>query len=364
MNGRSRDRLSLNAEAVTPAVGFDVSINGSVHRLWLKLESYNPYDSIKSRTAYSLWQDVANEVDPNIGIIESTSGNLGVALAAIAAEHDVPFTAVVDIRSSGSVVETISALGGRVKVIDRPDGTGGYLLNRLRYIKAQIRARPRLIWTNQYANPANPRAHALGTAPELRAQIPEPACVLVAVSTGGTLAGFRDYVAEANPDWELIGVDVNGSVALGGASGERPLPGIGSSRRSEFLAQGYRPTVRVTSTEAVSACLWLMESAGIGVGASSGALVAAALRLLRADPRRRSVVCVCADGPGHYLDTVYSSRWREVQRLDLVDVARGVEIVPAEIAPAETPIEIAPVDRPPSDAEVAHPSAARAVAAP
>ncbi|GGR26973.1 hypothetical protein GCM10010219_34750 [Streptomyces netropsis] len=321
-----RDSGSL--APITPVVDLQLSVDGIPGTLWLKLESHNPHGSVKGRTALALWQDVESRVDPEIGIVESTSGNLGLALAAVAAAHGVPFTAVVDPRSSASVVDAVRALEGRVVTIDKPDGAGGYLLSRIAYIRERLRVQPRLVWPNQYVNPANPRAHTHGTAPELWAQTGgRPTTVLVAVSTGGTLAGFRDYVVAFRPEWELIGVDVVGSAALGGVSGRRVLSGIGASRPSTFLPNGYRPALWITPQEAVSACLWLSEKTGMGVGGSSGALIAAALKVLRSSPRRDSVACLCPDGADRYFDTVYSALWRERKGLEPVDVARGIEIV-------------------------------------
>ncbi|GAA2710055.1 MULTISPECIES: pyridoxal-phosphate dependent enzyme [Streptomyces] len=321
----------------TPVVGLELSVHGRPATLWLKLESYGPYGSVKGRTALALWQDVAPRVDPGIGIIESTSGNLGLALAGVAAAHRIPFTAVMDPRSSTALVDAVAALGGRVLTVDRPDGAGGYLLNRLARLREQLAAEPRLVWPDQYANPASPAVHTRETAPELRAQTGEqPTSVLIAVSTGGTLAGFRAYLHAARPAWELVGVDVTGSAALGGTAGPRLLPGIGASRRSLFLPHGHAPSVRVTPQEAVSACLWLAETTGVAVGGSSGALVAAALHLLRTTDRRRAA-CLCPDGADRYLETVYRPSWRRRQGLAGADVGRGVGVRAVTHLPAGPP---------------------------
>ncbi|AZM51936.1 cysteine synthase [Streptomyces sp. WAC 01529] len=322
----------------SPVVPLGIVFDDVPRTIWLKLESHNPYGSIKGRTAFALWQSVKDRIDPRIGLIESTSGNLGLALAGLAASLQVPFTAVVDPRVSPSVRNTMRALGARVVTVDRPDGAGGFLLSRLAHVGQRVRCEPGLVWPNQYTNPANPAVHAQWTAPELRAQLPaRPMSVLVAVSTGGTLAGFRDYVVAHEPAWELVGVDVVGSVALGDAHGERVLSGIGASRRSTFLPHGYRPAVHVDPPEAVSACLWLEETTGIAVGSSSGALVAAALRLFREGPGRTDVVCVCPDGGDRYLDTVYSPLWRSQHALTPVDIADGVTTSgrPGPVAPVQ-----------------------------
>ncbi|MGW0393050.1 pyridoxal-phosphate dependent enzyme [Streptomyces sp. NPDC003042] len=314
--------------APTPVVRLRLNVDGTPRMLWLKLEAYNSYGSIKGRTALALWYDVADRVDPRAGLVESTSGNLGLALAAIAAAHRVPFTAVVDPRTSAALLHDVRALGARVITVEAPDGAGGFLLNRLSRVQDLLAGQPKLVWPNQYANPANPAAHATGTAPELHRQTGGgPMSVLVAVSTGGTLAGFRDYVVAAGAPWELVGVDVSGSAALGGAPGARLLSGIGSSRPSAFLPQGHRPTVYVRPEEAVAATVWLYETIGIGVGPSAGALLAAALRLFRADARRTSAACLCPDGADRYLDTVFSRDWRREHGMTGTDALSGVEVL-------------------------------------
>ncbi|MBD0421630.1 pyridoxal-phosphate dependent enzyme [Streptomyces sp. TRM S81-3] len=278
--------------APTPVVRPGLDIGGTARELWLELEAYNPYGSVKDRTALALWDDVADRVDARAGLVESTSGNLGPALAALAAAHRVPFTAVVDPRTSTALLHDVRAL-----------------------------------WPNQYANPANPAAHATGTAPELHRQTGgEPMGVLTAVSAGGTLAGFRDFVAASGAPWEPAGVDVSGSVALGGAPGARLLSGTGSSRPSAVLPHGHRPTVYVRPEEPVEACARLRETSGIGGGPSAGGLPAAALRLFRVGTRRTRLACLCPDGADRCLDTVFSRDWRQEHGLTGTHAVAGVEV--------------------------------------
>ncbi|WBB75664.1 pyridoxal-phosphate dependent enzyme [Micromonospora sp. WMMD1128] len=297
----------------TPVASVPVTAGGREGMLRLKLESFNPCGSIKDRTAVALFDSVTDQLDPVSGIVESTSGNLGVALAALSSAANVPFTAVVDPRTPAYAVRQLHRLGASVVVATDEDGRGGYLLSRLETVERMLAERPTLRWTNQYENPANPGAHEGGTAPELARQVPADTVVLVAVSTGGTLAGMRSYAARATK-WTVVGVDVPGSYAVGHTEGPRLLSGIGSSKHSGFVAAGDGPIERVRPADAVAACVWLLEQTGIGVGASSGALVAAALRLIERD-RLSDVVCVCADGAGNYLDTVYSPAWRAVHGL-------------------------------------------------
>jgi len=297
----------------TPVVALDLDMAGVCRRIWLKLESHNPHGSLKDRTAETLWESIRDRVHPAEGVIESTSGNLGIALAARCAKHSVPFTAVVEPRTSPNSIDMMRRYGTRIVMIHQPDSRGGYLLNRLAYVREQIRVRPGLIWANQYGNDANPRAHRARTAPELWDQIRRPATVLLAVSTGGTLAGFHQFTQRQQIPWTVVGVDVEGSFALvDQIPGKRVLTGIGSSQRSAFMRSGAAPLVIVSAGEAVAACLWILDVTGIALGGSSGALIAAALRWFHVNRHDDTdIAVVCPDGGDRYLDTVYSAVWRK-----------------------------------------------------
>jgi N-(2-amino-2-carboxyethyl)-L-glutamate synthase len=311
----------------TPIIELALSVNGIKRLLKLKLESYNPCGSLKDRIAVALIDNVADRVDPKVGIIESTSGNLGVAMAAVCNERGIHFNAVVDPRASSLLIERMRRLGAQIKIIEEPDSLGGYLVNRIRYVRARLETSPGLVWTNQYESNANPDAHFQSTAPELWQQLACPATVLVPVSTGGTLAGIARFARTRNVAWRLIGVDVTGSAALGRSPGERLLSGIGASQRSNFLDPAEVEAVHVHPAEAVSACLWLSGRAGVDVGGSSGAAVAAALRVLRDDSELDDIVCICPDGGDRYLTTIYHAGWREAHGIADAELADDIEIL-------------------------------------
>jgi N-(2-amino-2-carboxyethyl)-L-glutamate synthase len=311
----------------TPIVELALGVNGIKRSLKLKLESYNPCGSLKDRIAVALINNVADRINPAVGIIESTSGNLGVAMAAVCNHQGINFNAVVDPRASSLLIERMRRLGARVKIIEEPDSLGGYLMNRIRHVHQQLESRPGLVWTNQYNSDANPNAHFESTAPELFRQLPGPATVLIPVSTGGTLAGFTRFARNESVAWRLIGVDVAGSAALGRAPGQRLLSGIGASRHSRFLDLDQVKAVHVRAAEAVSACLWLSDRAGVDVGGSSGAAVAAALRVFRDDPELAEAGCICPDGGDRYLTTIYQAGWREANGVPDSHVGDDVELM-------------------------------------
>jgi N-(2-amino-2-carboxyethyl)-L-glutamate synthase len=311
----------------TPIAEVVISVNGIKRLIKLKLESYNPCGSLKDRIAASLINHAANEIDREIGIIESTSGNLGVAMAAVCNQYGIRFNAVVDPRTSPVLIERMCRLGSKVTVIDEPDSCGGFLLSRIEYVHEQLRTCPGLVWTNQYESSANPDAHFVSTAPELWRQVPGPSTVLVPVSTGGTFSGLARFARNEHVAWRLIAVDVTGSAALGRATGQRLLSGIGSSRPSKFLNPAEVEAVHINAAEAISACLWLSEHAGVDVGGSSGAAVAAALRILRDDSEVEELVCICPDGGDRYLTTIYQASWREAHGVLEARVSDDVELL-------------------------------------
>lgn len=314
----------------TPILELTISVHGVKRLLKLKLESCNPCGSIKDRIAVSLIDQVASKLDKERGIIESTSGNLGVAMAAVCHQRGIHFNAVVDPRTSQALIVRMRRLNAKVTVVDEHDSFGGFLLSRLRYVNEQLESHAGLVWTNQYQSDANPNAHFLSTGPELWRQVSGPATVLVPVSTGGTLAGLARFADYKNASWRLIGVDVVGSTALGQPPGERLLSGIGASRPSSFLDPATVEAVYIRPAEAVSACLWLSMHAGVDLGGSSGAAVAAALCVFRDDADMDELVCICPDGGDRYLTTIYQAGWREAHGVTHADVADGIELLGAQ----------------------------------
>src|SRR5919197_175139 len=145
----------------TPVVRLETQGDCGDRPLFLKLEGESPGGSVKDRTAAALVGELEERglLSPESVIVESTSGNLGVALAFIARAKGYRFHAVLDPKVSRASVEAIRALGASFEVVDEPDASGGYLLARLRRVRELCADRHGAVWTNQYANPANPRAH-------------------------------------------------------------------------------------------------------------------------------------------------------------------------------------------------------------
>jgi N-(2-amino-2-carboxyethyl)-L-glutamate synthase len=297
----------------TPLMRIRLRIGGRPSYLWLKLEQFNPGGSIKDRTALALIEDLedSNKMRYADTLIESTSGNLGIALAMACRERGYRFIAVTDPMASTRCIDEMRRHGAIIEQVVPDAGDVDYLSLRLARVRELLAENPLSVWPDQYRSPANPRAHRQHTGPELLHQAEaSPDAVFVSVSTGGTLAGISQYLRAFAPDCRIGAVDVQGSVVLGGRMAKRHVPGIGSTRRSSFIRRGsYDFAVKVSEAEAIATCRAIREATTIGLGGSSGAVVAAAARYIAQRAPQRPVICICPDGSDRYEDTIYDSGW-------------------------------------------------------
>lgn len=310
----------------TPIVDVALRIRGAWRVVGLKLEGHNPGGSIKARTAAALVHALESQgrLHPGDALVESTSGNLGVALARISEARGYSFTAVVDPKIDLAVLERMRAHDARIVMVDRPDLAGGYLLTRLREVRRLIDSSS-MVWTNQYESAANPAIHFRHTGPELLRQRPDVDAVFVAASTGGTLAGVGRFLRGSAPRAEVVGVDVRGSLVFASKPAPRLLTGIGASQPSSFLRpDDYDHVELVGDREAIATCHALASDTGISVGGSSGAAVAACARFLAANPGVRHPVCICPDEGANYAHTLYSPVWLDAHGISPAADAAGL----------------------------------------
>jgi cysteine synthase A len=279
---------------------------------YLKLEGLNPAGSIKLKTARGL-MDAAEQsgiIGPGSLLIESTSGNLGVALAALAAARGYRITLVTDPNTNPHSAMHMKALGAEVVVVQERDANGGFLHTRIDYIQRQIARTPGLHWLNQYANPANVQAHRLGTADEILTSFGVPDWLFVGVGTAGTLMGCLERFATVGASTTIVGVDAEGSVTFGGPAGARQIPGLGTSRRPEiFQDTGQFRKMMVAETETIRACRRVAREHGLLVGGSTGTVLAALLAARDEIPAGSRVLVISPDMGDRYLETVYDDDW-------------------------------------------------------
>lgn len=305
----------------TPIKSIVVRTVDGTYRLQLKLEGMNPFGSIKDRTADALVKDVERRglLRPGSTIVESTSGNLGVALAAICRLRGYRFVAVVDPKVTPENLARMRAQGAILEVVGEADEHGSYLSTRVRRVREICASSDKYQWTAQYTNPANPGAHYNTTGPEIYRQTGGLVdAVFVAASTGGTLAGIGRFFRELGPVTSIVAVDAVGSSVFGMPPGRRYLTGIGSSQPSYFLNPTlYDERIDIGDGEAFAFCRGIADATGLRVGGSSGAVIAACIRHLRSHPTIENPICLCADSGDNYASTIYSDRWTEEKGIDV-----------------------------------------------
>ena len=286
----------------------------SGYPLFLKCEGFNFAGSIKLKAAAEMVEAAGRDgvLRPESVLIESSSGNLGVALSMISASKGYQFLCVTDSRCNLSTRLLMEALGSEVHVVTKPDAVGGFLGARLNYVHALCASDDRYVWLNQYANPGNWKAHYRTTAPAIARQFPRLDVLFVGAGTTGTLMGCARYFQKWHRPVRIVAVDSVGSVTFGGPPGRRMIPGLGASVRPPLLEESYvDEVVRVEEAAAIQACYRLARR-GFLFGGSTGTVVSGAMRwLARHDARELTAVAIAPDLGERYLDTIYQANWVE-----------------------------------------------------
>lgn len=297
---------------VTPTVKLSRLFDLLDVEIFAKLDLLQLSGSTKERTANGLIEDLLRSGQLHIGgmIIESTSGNLGIALARQCVVRGVNFTAVVDENANPLALELMEAYGAKVNRVPTP-ADGNKLAARRHRVSELLAEHPGSVTTNQYGSQANPRAHFDTTMPEIIAGTGGNLDYLfVATSTTGTLLGCQQYVQKHGLSTKIVAVDSVGSVLFGGKSGMRRLPGLGAGVLPE-LASLAKPDLifQVEEIDMVRGCRRLAHREGILAGASTGAIVAAMSTLLPSLNAGSRVAFMVHDTGVPYLQTVYNDDW-------------------------------------------------------
>lgn len=281
--------------------------------LHLKCEGFNFAGSVKLRAAVSMISAAARLglIDEHSTLVESSSGNLGVALSVVAAARSLRFVCVTDPKCNPATVKLMRALGSEVVVVDRPDADGSYLTARKTLVRELCTRDPRYVWLNQYENPANWLAHYESTAPLIAKQFPDLDVLFIGTGTGGTLTGCARYFRDNHSGVRVIAVDTVGSVNFGLPAGPRHLPGLGASEPMPLVdASLVDQVVRVHERNAVRMCRRLARN-GFLMGGSTGTVVSGAAHwLAQHDPDGAlTSVAISADLGDRYIETVYDDAW-------------------------------------------------------
>lgn len=278
---------------------------GARARILAKLEYLNPAGSAKDRVGLAMVEDAEKRglLKPGAVIIEPTSGNTGIGLAAVAVPRGYRLILTMPDTMSMERRSLLKAYGAEVVLTDGAKGMQGAI------DKAQELAReiPGSFIPGQFVNPANPEAHRRTTGPEIWEDTEGCVDIFVAsVGTGGTITGTGEYLKSQNPNIKVVAVEPADSPVLsGGTAGPHKIQGIGAGFVPEILNTDiYDEIIRVESGEAYRAGRMLAKKEGFLTGISSGAALSAALTLARRPENAgKCIVVLLPDTGDRYLST-------------------------------------------------------------
>ncbi|KAJ0977463.1 hypothetical protein J5N97_012937 [Dioscorea zingiberensis] len=300
----------------TPLVELNQIVNkeGLDVRLVGKIESYQPLSSIKDRTALRMIEDAEKKglIKPGVTtLVEQTSGNLGIAMAYIAIRKGYRFTAVMQPHFSIDKRMLLRYLGAEVLITDPKLEVQG----QLQKIEQMKQSDPNVYFLDQLTNPVNPEAHFTGTGPEIWKDTAGKVDIFVYGSgSGGTLSGAGRYLKMKNSDLKIICVEpAESPVISGGKPGPHNIQGINPGFVPVNLDTScIDEIITVTTKEAMTNARRIAREEGILVGISSGANLAACLKVAaRAENKGKMIVTVFASGGERYINTELFDNVRE-----------------------------------------------------
>lgn len=289
----------------TPLVRLNRIAEGAGATVWAKLEFYNPASSVKDRLGIALINaaEQSGELQPGGTIVESTSGNTGIALAAIGAARGYHVVLTMPASMSKERRALLQALGAELVLTDPHKG----MTEAVEQAKLIAAERPNAVWVRQFENEANPAIHVVTTGPEIWRDLDGTVDVFVAgVGTGGTITGVGTYLKQQNPVVKVVAVEPKDSPMLteGRAGGHR-IQGIGPNFVPAILDRDViDEVIDVEYPDAIEVTRALAKQEGILAGMSAGAAVWAALELAkRPEHVGQNIVVIVPDSGERYLTT-------------------------------------------------------------
>ena len=314
----SASRSVLELIGNTPMVEFTKLDTGPC-RLFAKLENQNPGGSIKDRIGLSMIEaaEADGSLKPGGVLVEATAGNTGLGLALVASQKGYRLIIVMPDKMSQEKVFHLKALGAEVRMT-RSDVAKGHPEHYQDFAE-RIAGEMGAIYVNQFANPANPRAHETTTAPEIWAQMDQDLdAVVCGVGSGGTLTGIGRFMKAHAPHVEMVLADPEGSI-LADIVNTGEAPEDVGSWLVEGIGEDFVPpncdlslvsaAYIISDKEAFATAREVLRKEGFIVGSSSGTLISAALRYCRAQTEPKRVVTFVPDSGNKYLSKMYNDFW-------------------------------------------------------
>ena len=272
-------------------------------RIWAKLEMMNPGGSVKDRIALGMIQTAERDgkLKPGGGIIEPTSGNTGIGLAMIGAAKG--YRVALTMPESLNIERRKLLIGYGAELILTPAAEG--MRGSIRQAE-EVAAERGYYMPNQFKNPANPQSHRTHTGPEILMQCPDPVDYFVAgIGTGGTITGVGQLLRAVLPNVHIVAVEPAGSPMLsGGEPGSHKIPGIGAGFVPDVLDTSLlNEVIPIADEEALEIARRLAKEEGLMAGISSGAAMAATLKVAERLKGPATLVTVLPSTGERYLST-------------------------------------------------------------
>jgi len=279
----------------TPLVGLP-RLSPDGYRIYLKLEGHNPTGSVKDRVAKYLIEQAERDgsLQPGQRVMEPTSGNTGIALAAICKVKGYPLTCVMPENTSEERRQLLTMFGVELVFSPATEGSNG----SVRVARELAAADPDVFMPFQYGNPANALAHYETTAPEILADLPEITAFVAGLGTGGTVTGVGHRLKRHDPAIKVFAAEPEyGDLVYG-------LRNLDEGYVPEVLDQSVLDSrIKVDSLKALTFTRRLAEEEGIFAGVSTGASLAVAVRVCQRLPEGSTIVALSPDGGWKYLST-------------------------------------------------------------
>jgi len=296
-------------------------------KLYMKMEKFNPGQSMKDRMAFSMIAQA--EMDGLLGeggcIIESTSGNTGIGLAMMAAERGYRFIAIVNHHAAEHKIRMMKAYGAEIIYV-RSDYPEDQVAVGEREALAEKLSReiPNSFFPRQADNPSNSEGYYSTLGPEIISDTEGEITALIgAVGTGGSLSGTARKLKEFNPNIRIIGVEPEGSIIFGGKGAPYYQSGTGNPANVDIAKNVDYSVIdqglKVGDKEAFNTSRFLAKYKGILVGGSAGGVIYKALEFLRRRDDEGLMVAIVADGGERYLNTIFDDEWMTTR--SLIDTA-------------------------------------------
>ncbi|MBI5839077.1 MAG: pyridoxal-phosphate dependent enzyme [Chloroflexi bacterium] len=323
----SKDKRVFNniigAMGNTPLVKLERIARDLPVPLYAKLEFMNPGGSVKDRVgAYIIEQaEKRGELKPGGTIVEATSGNTGVGLAIAAALKGYKTIFVMPDKMSNEKILLLRAYGAKVVITPTavaPEDPSSYYEVAKRF----VRETPNAILANQYHNPDNPKTHEMSTGPELWEQTDGRVTdVIIGMGTGGTISGVGRFLKSKNPNIQIVGVDIEGSILteIWQNKGKIPEGAYPKTYKVEGIGEDFLPSAtdlsivdwieRAGDRESFLWARQLVRQEGIFAGGSSGSALAGAMKYCRRLGPERLPVVIFPDSGSRYLSKFYDDKW-------------------------------------------------------